>query len=95
MRTTHVTDDIRSRSFTFRVVIDEDRFEDGEQAYHAFAPALKGCHTWGHTYEEALANIHEAVELYVEDLIENGEQIPVDDDQNVLDKSTPAVVVNI
>src|SRR5207247_2981281 len=38
----------------------------------------KGCHTWGHTYLEALANIREAIELYVEDLLEAGEAIPVD-----------------
>jgi predicted RNase H-like HicB family nuclease len=31
-----------------------------------FCPALKGCHTWGRTYDEALANIREEVELYVE-----------------------------
>jgi len=41
-------------------------------AYHAFCPALKGCHTWRHSPEEALANIREAAELYVEDLIEAG-----------------------
>ena len=57
----------------FRVVIEEDRFEDGKIAYHAFCPALKGCHTWGHSPEEALANIREAAELYVEDLIEAGD----------------------
>jgi len=42
--------------------------ETGEKAYHAYCPALKGCHTWGRTYDEALANVREAVELYVDDL---------------------------
>ena len=37
---------------------------------------LKGCHTWGHTREEAIRYIKEAVELYVEDLIKAGDPIP-------------------
>jgi hypothetical protein len=43
------------KSYIFRVVIEPDKFEDGRDAWHGFCPALKGCHTWGHTYEEALA----------------------------------------
>ena len=61
------------KSDLFRVVIEEDQFEDGRKAYHAWCPALRGCHTWGHTEEEALANVREAIELYVEDLAEAGE----------------------
>jgi len=33
--------------------------------YHAFCPLLKGCHSCGGTKKEALANIKEAVELYL------------------------------
>ena len=60
------------QSRVLRVVIEEDRFENGSSAYHAFCPALKGCHSWGLSTEEALANIREAAELYVEDLIDGG-----------------------
>ena len=66
------------KSYIFKIVVEEDAFEDGRIAYHAYCPALKGCHTWGHTYQEALANVREAVELYVEDLREAGDPIPVD-----------------
>lgn len=83
------------KSYIFNVTIEKDKFEDGHKAYHAFCPALKGCHTWGESYEEALANIREAVELYVEDLIEAGEQIPIDSKKGVTVCSTPAVVVNV
>ena len=55
-------------TYTFEVVIEEDEFEDGRPAYHAYCPALPGCRTWGCTYEEAKANIREAVSLYVEDM---------------------------
>ena len=38
---------------------------DGTQ-WHAFCPELKGCHTFGATKEEALANLKDAVNLYKE-----------------------------
>jgi len=34
----------------------------------------KGLSTWGHTHDEALANLREAIDLYVQDLIEAGEE---------------------
>ncbi len=83
------------KSYIFRVVIEEDTSASGEKAYHAYCPALKGCHTWAHNYEGALANIREAVELYIDDLREAGEPIPLDPDQGALEWPTPAVAVNI
>jgi predicted RNase H-like HicB family nuclease len=64
------------KAHIFDVVVEEDRLEDGTRVYRASCPALKGCHSWGHTHEEALANIREAVELYVEDLQASGEPVP-------------------
>lgn len=46
----------------FEVVIEKD--ETG--AYIADVPVLPGCHTFGSTKQEALANIREAIELYLE-----------------------------
>jgi predicted RNase H-like HicB family nuclease len=46
--------------------------------YHAFCPALKGCHTQGNTVEETRAKAQEAIELYLKDLLAEGEPIPVD-----------------
>lgn len=43
-----------------------------EGGYTAFVPALPGCISEGDTKHDALRNIREAVELYLE---------PVDDDQ--------------
>ena len=74
-------------TYTFEVVIEEDEFEDGRPAYHAYCPALPGCRTWGHTYKEAEAKIREAVSLYVEDMIEAGDEIPGDGD--LLDGDVP------
>jgi len=61
------------KSHLFRAAIEKDQFEAGRQAYHAWCPALLGCHTWGPTKEEALANVREAIELYLEDLVEAGD----------------------
>jgi predicted RNase H-like HicB family nuclease len=83
------------KSYVFSIVIEEDAFEDGRQAYHAYCPGLKGCHTWGYTHDEALVNIQEAVQLYIEDVIESGEPIPVDPEKGVTELDTPSVVVNV
>lgn len=41
--------------------------EKGTDGYIvAYCPALKGCVTQGRTEEEAIANIKEAIELYLE-----------------------------
>jgi len=82
------------KSNIFKVVIEEDAFEDGRKAYHASCPALPGCHTWGHTPEEALINIQEAVQLYVEDLVEAGDPIPSDPEKGAVEWPSPWVVVN-
>ena len=44
--------------------------------WHIWCPILRGCHTWGHTQSEAMQYIEEAVNLYVDALIEDGKPIP-------------------
>ena len=83
------------KSHVFGVMIEEDQFEDGRTAYHALCPSLKGCHSWGHTKEEALAKIQEAVELYIQDLLDAGEAVPVDPEKGALEFLSPSVVVNV
>lgn len=50
-----------------------------DQGYHVFCPALVGCHSQGDTLDEALKNIKEAIELYVESLEAHGEAVPQED----------------
>ncbi len=46
------------------------RYEkDGDQ-YHAWCPELPGCHTHGQTVVQALENLKDAVQLYLDTLIE-------------------------
>jgi predicted RNase H-like HicB family nuclease len=51
--------------------------------YHAFCPALPGCHSEGDTLDEAIANIRDAIALYLESLKAHGEELPV---ENILIK---------
>jgi predicted RNase H-like HicB family nuclease len=53
-------------SYKVNVVVEKD-----EQGYYAYCPELDGCQTQGDSLEEILANIKEAIELYVETLSED------------------------
>ncbi|MEM7757431.1 MAG: type II toxin-antitoxin system HicB family antitoxin [Cyanobacteria bacterium P01_A01_bin.40] len=51
----------------------------GEDGYFVVeVPSLPGCISQGKTREEALANIEEAIALYIEILEERGDNIPED-----------------
>lgn len=51
---------------------------DETGGYVVEVPSLPGCRSQGETEAEALANIREAIELYIEDLTAHGEPIPDD-----------------
>ena len=59
------------KNYHFSVVIERD----GE-GYFALCPELQGCYSQGSTYEEALVNIQDAIQLHVTDRLENGEEVP-------------------
>jgi len=51
----------------------------GEDGYYvAECPSLPGCISQGKTREEAIANIREAIQLYIEVLEETGQPVPED-----------------
>jgi len=58
----------------YTVIIEKGR----ESGYVAYAPALRGCVSQGTTREEALKNIKEAMEVYVEALLEDGLPVPTE-----------------
>ncbi len=62
------------KNITYRIIIEPD--EKG--TYHAYVPALRGCHTWGESIDEARKNIREAMSLYIESMRDMGEDIPED-----------------
>lgn len=83
------------KSYIFKALVVEDEFEDGRLAFHASCPALKGCHTWGHNREEALANLRDAIELYVEDMLDAGETLDTEENSGIVEFDTPSIVVNV
>ena len=51
----------------------------GEDGYYVVEiPSLPGCISQGKTREEAISNIQQAMKLYIESLIQDGELIPED-----------------
>ena len=61
--------------YNYTVLLEKE--QDG--GYHAFCPILKGCHSQGDTVEDAIENITEAIELYLESLIADNLPIPKED----------------
>ena len=57
---------------------------DEKSAYGVVVPALPGCFSAGDTYEEAMANAREAIELHVESLLDAGEVIPQVDNEALI-----------
>lgn len=48
-------------SYRVSVIFNKDK-----NGYYVFCPELPGCHSQGDSFEDAKANIKEAVELYME-----------------------------
>ena len=90
-------DNIKAKSYSFKVVIEPDIFENGRPAFHVFCPALKahGAATWGSTEEEALKNIQEVVQMIVDELIEDGIAIPEGPKEEVEVFSEPRVLITV
>jgi predicted RNase H-like HicB family nuclease len=59
-----------------RYTVILEREPDG--GFVASVPALPGCVSQGDTRDEALANIKEAAELYIEDCRDAGDPIPTE-----------------
>jgi predicted RNase H-like HicB family nuclease len=50
--------------------------EDAGPNFCAYVPDLPGCVSAGLTIEEVTTNIHEAIELHIELMIDQGEDVP-------------------
>ncbi len=78
------------KTYLFRVELQKE--DDGR--WSVWVPGLSGLTSWGHTKEEALRNIQDAAEAYLEDMRETGESMPVAIGSiDVLD--SPAVAVTV
>ena len=76
------------KTFILKVILKEE--EDGR--WSASIPALSGCSSWGYSKQEALDNIKDAAEIYIEDMIDSGEGIPTPSDKlEVMEETAIAV----
>ena len=62
------------KRYRYTVTIEKD--EDG--VFLASCPAFPGCHTQGDTYEEAMENIRDAINLNIAARRDLGEPIPIE-----------------
>lgn len=67
--------DNNKQIYNYTVILEIE--SDG--GYHAFCPILKGCHSQGDSFEEAIENITEAIELYIESLRADNQSIHRED----------------
>jgi antitoxin HicB len=51
-------------------------YKEPSGGYSVICPSLPGCHSQGETVEEALDNVKEAIEVYLEALEEDGLPVP-------------------
>jgi predicted RNase H-like HicB family nuclease len=80
------------KTYAFKVVVEPD-----EGGFHAYCPALRrfGAVTQGATYEDALKNINEVVQMIVDELREDGIPLPAasGDDVEVFEGTRVAITV--
>lgn len=62
------------KSTARRLTVVVEREDDGR--YSVYVPDLPGCASWGSSHQEALTNIREAVQCYLEGLQADGQPIP-------------------
>jgi len=70
----------------YKVILEPE----DEGGYAVWVPALPGCVSQGETFEEAVTNIREAIQCYLESCIKHGEPIP---DQSAMPEWTVKVEV--
>ena len=61
-----------------------------ESGFVATVPALPGCLSQGPTRRQALRNVKEAIEAYIEALLEDGLPVPVQIDAELVDVEASA-----
>ena len=61
---------------------------ENDGGYVATVPVLPGCVSQGDTRAEVLKNIEEAIELYLGDVRDAGEAIPIETDREYVEVTT-------
>ena len=73
-------------SYEYTIILHPDEEQGG---YTVTVPSLPGCITEGDSIEQAIAMAKDAIQLYIESLIADGEPIPEEHEQ------PPAIGINV
>jgi predicted RNase H-like HicB family nuclease len=68
----------------YTVILEREEYG----GYIASVPALPGCVSQGDTRADAIRNIHEAADLYVEDCIASGDPVPTEAGKEYIELTT-------
>ncbi|MEK7526431.1 MAG: type II toxin-antitoxin system HicB family antitoxin [Patescibacteria group bacterium] len=75
---------MQTKVLNYQIIVEPDvETGTGRSGFYAYSPTL-GVADDGDTVEEAIINVTGAIKLYVESLVEDGEPVPVDSDQNII-----------
>ncbi len=85
----------RMKSYSFKVIFERDKWPDEKAIWRAYIPVLPAAHAWGNTQHEALENLKNAVDLIIEDLVEEGKPIPTEPAPQVQVSQEPLLMVTI
>jgi len=66
-----------TKILNYQVVVTPDEYPDGKPCYNVYCPTLD-ISDYGNTIDEALSSMQEAIELYVETLVEDKKSVPAD-----------------
>lgn len=64
------------RTLSYRILLRKEP----EGGYTVLVPSLPGCITYGKSVEDAIEMAKDAIRGYIESLVEDGEEIPVEED---------------
>jgi predicted RNase H-like HicB family nuclease len=76
------------KTYRFKAELEQDT--DGR--WSSWVDALPGCAAWGHSEEEALSALKDAVQAYVEDMIEAGDEL-LSDKPEVIEAPVVSITV--
>ena len=66
---------LEARTITLKIFAVVEPDDNG--TYHAFAPAFKGLHVDGKDDREAMRNLAQGIQVYLESLASNNEPLPI------------------
>ena len=72
--------------YTYTIILEPDPEEGG---YTVTVPALPGCVTQGETIEEAIVMAKDAIRLFIETLMAEGQPVPLEHEH------PQAIIINV